>query len=266
MAKNSLTGRAYYDKIISLIDYRGDIKRKKTSEYFQGYSPDFSPNNIKRLVISPEGAIVQLHIAIQGVKTVNYVILQPNIYNIISTMEDYIPMLNCLSEDRICASIEEVIIIPSSTSGAVQLNYVEQNVSGLIKNFRDNGEKDVLELISNRYKRLRDFCIVSSNFKTVLDYINKNRDSFVCDAEELEVESVTFIHKDDWYNNYGSSASFYLLDAKDGKLNKHFQQIRDSDESFQYELFKIAENKGYYKPAQKVTVTEIDVVKNELQE
>ena len=48
-------------------------------------------------------------------------------------------------------------------------------------------------------------------------------------------------------------------------LRQTFQQIRNSDESFQYELFKIAQNKGYYKPAQKATMTEVETVKTELQ-
>ena len=38
--------------------------------------------------------------------------------------------------------------------------------------------------------------------------------------------------------------------------------MRDNDESFQYELFKVAENKGYYVPAQPATQNEIDTVKN----
>ena len=44
------------------------------------------------------------------------------------------------------------------------------------------------------------------------------------------------------------------------------EQIRNNCESFQYEIFKIAETKGYYKPAQKATATEIDTVKNEIQQ
>ena len=48
-------------------------------------------------------------------------------------------------------------------------------------------------------------------------------------------------------------------------LRQILQQIRNNDESFQYELFKIAETKGYYKPASPATVTEIQTVKNELQ-
>ena len=50
------------------------------------------------------------------------------------------------------------------------------------------------------------------------------------------------------------------------ELRQAFQQIRNGDESFQYELFKIATSKGYYKPAAKATVTEIDTVKNEMQQ
>ncbi len=49
-------------------------------------------------------------------------------------------------------------------------------------------------------------------------------------------------------------------------LRQTFQQIRNGDESFQYELFKVAQSKGYYKPAAKATVTEINAVKNDLQQ
>ena len=48
-------------------------------------------------------------------------------------------------------------------------------------------------------------------------------------------------------------------------LRQTFQNIRNNDESFQYELFKIAQTKGYYVPAQKATTTEISNVKTELQ-
>lgn len=49
-------------------------------------------------------------------------------------------------------------------------------------------------------------------------------------------------------------------------LRQTFQQIRNNDESFQYELFKIAQTKGYYKPAAKATVTEITTVKTDLEQ
>ena len=49
-------------------------------------------------------------------------------------------------------------------------------------------------------------------------------------------------------------------------MRQNFQKIINSDESFQYELFKVAQSKGYYKPAQKATTTEIETVKTELQQ
>ena len=57
-----------------------------------------------------------------------------------------------------------------------------------------------------------------------------------------------------------------ISEAENTTLRQTFQQIRNNDESFQYELFKIAQNKGYYIPAQKATVTEISTVKTQLQQ
>ncbi len=55
-----------------------------------------------------------------------------------------------------------------------------------------------------------------------------------------------------------------ISEAENMGLRQTLQQIRNGDESFQYELFKIAQAKGYYQPAQKATVTEIQTVKEEM--
>ena len=57
-----------------------------------------------------------------------------------------------------------------------------------------------------------------------------------------------------------------ISESENMNLRQTFQQIRNNDESFQYELFKIAQSKGYYKPAAQATITEIQSVKNELQQ
>ena len=56
-----------------------------------------------------------------------------------------------------------------------------------------------------------------------------------------------------------------IAECENMELRQTLQQIRNNDESFQYELFKVAQAKGYYKPASKATVTEIDEVKSNLQ-
>ncbi len=57
-----------------------------------------------------------------------------------------------------------------------------------------------------------------------------------------------------------------ITEAENMNLRQTFQQVRNSDESFQYELFKVAQAKGYYKPAQKATATEVETVKTDLQQ
>lgn len=56
-----------------------------------------------------------------------------------------------------------------------------------------------------------------------------------------------------------------ISEAENMQLRQTIQQIRNNCESFQYELFKIAQTKGYYKPAQAATPEEINQVKTELQ-
>ena len=57
-----------------------------------------------------------------------------------------------------------------------------------------------------------------------------------------------------------------ITETENMQLRQTFQQIRNNDECFQYELYKVANTKGYYKPAQKATVTEVQTVRTELQE
>ena len=57
-----------------------------------------------------------------------------------------------------------------------------------------------------------------------------------------------------------------ISETENSTLRQAFQQIRNGDESFQYELFKVAQNKGYYQPATKASMSEICTVKNQLQQ
>lgn len=56
-----------------------------------------------------------------------------------------------------------------------------------------------------------------------------------------------------------------ISETENMQLRQAIQQIRNNDESFQYDLFKVAQTKGYYKPAQQATLSEIQNVKEELQ-
>lgn len=53
-------------------------------------------------------------------------------------------------------------------------------------------------------------------------------------------------------------------EASNQSLRQMIQQLRNSDEQFQYNLYKIAEQKGYYKPAASAQPQEMQQVKSEL--
>lgn len=55
-----------------------------------------------------------------------------------------------------------------------------------------------------------------------------------------------------------------ISETENTTLRQTIQQIRNNDEAFQYELFKVATAKGYYNPASQATQDEINQVKNEV--
>lgn len=59
--------------------------------------------------------------------------------------------------------------------------------------------------------------------------------------------------------NYSKAIS----ECSNQRLRQTLQQIRGQDEKFQYQLYQIAEEKGYYKPAKKANQQDVDEVKNQ---
>ena len=55
-----------------------------------------------------------------------------------------------------------------------------------------------------------------------------------------------------------------ISEAENMQLRQTIQQLRNNDETFQYELYKVAQAKGYYTPAGKAQQIEIDKIKNEV--
>ena len=55
-----------------------------------------------------------------------------------------------------------------------------------------------------------------------------------------------------------------IIETANMELRQTFQNLRNSGESFQYELFKLAESKGYYVPAAPAGMADIEQVKNSI--
>ncbi len=83
----------------------------------------------------------------------------------------------------------------------------------------------------------------------------------------IKVDEKTMIN--DILENVKNELTTYqqvISETKNMQLRNTIQQIRNTAESFQYELFKIAETKGYYKTAESADQKQIEKVKTELEQ
>ena len=55
-----------------------------------------------------------------------------------------------------------------------------------------------------------------------------------------------------------------IMECNDNNLRSTFQQMRDSDEKFQYDLYKIAAEKGYYVCGPQATQEQCSSIKQSL--
>jgi len=55
-----------------------------------------------------------------------------------------------------------------------------------------------------------------------------------------------------------------ISQASNAQFRQTIQQIRNADEQFQYQLYQMAEQKGYYKPASQAPQTDIQAVKSQV--
>ena len=56
-----------------------------------------------------------------------------------------------------------------------------------------------------------------------------------------------------------------ISETENIKLRQELQKIRDNNEAFQFEIYKVAQVKGYYKEEEKAKEIQISKIKNELE-
>ncbi len=55
-----------------------------------------------------------------------------------------------------------------------------------------------------------------------------------------------------------------ISQASNAQFRQTIQQIRNADEQFQFQLYQMAEQKGYYKPASQAAQADIQTVKSQV--
>lgn len=233
MTKNETSsgGKYCYDVVLDAIQYSNDSK-------------DWSPNNIRRLILSPDGVAVQLH-------TGRSLIQKP--FNIIKagscfSDEKYKPMITTLV-NRICSSVEEIVFCTASSNG-LYLPQSELELRSILASTKSTyTEADLLRNISARFVRLRGILIFNC---TIVGFLQKYGNFLpdhlfqLCDTESVRSEAkIIDVHKDDWYKRYFLRPKDYLFDKENGALYKTLHRVEDTIEKSKREK-QISENKSKF--------------------
>lgn len=180
----------------------------------------WSPNNLRRLVISPEGVLFQVFVT-KGTffKSPIGVVEFPVTESTQSDLDSRTTLTSVLYRKRVFSSIEEVIIIPNSTNVPYSLSA---------------REVQTLQRKINSFKRLSDVVIVKNavslkeftknNLKAMEDPYKQLADSKDANLGECAIISLN----KDWYNHTALRPQFYTLDEDGKELSGYFKSVKEN--------------------------------------
>ena len=188
----------------------------------------WSPNNIKRLFISPDGVAVQFYTRTCGKKLLEVRLFKNTEITKVSqcfSMADYVPMLKVLTGERMCSSIEEIVLCTGSKYN-LRLPTNESNLTIINKGGN----------IQNSFRRLRGILIANTDLLTLLNSIGVEnlKDSLyqISDDEKLSyyVSSRIDVLKDTWWKGSYLRPARYSLDAEGSSLANYFNKVIEDNE------------------------------------
>lgn len=164
------------DVFTSLVDLEGTLRENR----LKNSSPDYTPNNIRRVIISPDCVCVHYYYPINGNKgsglTKQIMVDKAKLYKAYGVdSQDYCPITSAFVTNP-CNGIEEIIWLTRSNFNDRPLDEREYaNESNLLKNYKDNG--NFLEALSRRYSRLRGYTVVDMSYNEFNTLLQKARES-----------------------------------------------------------------------------------------
>lgn len=196
----------------------------------------YSPNNIRRLIISPYGAIICFHIGIKP----KFVPYNTNDLGRDVQNGESIDLVSIAVEPKILASLEEIVILADRPDW---VNYL-YNPNALIKGYTGfNG--DLKGSVCKRFSRLKGIYLVDNvNIKQYYEFVFKNKGyTFADETQGLHIQNCEIFNGNSWWKGYGSSGQFYELDRDGSPLNRHFKAIIEAKEHID-KATKVAEVKA----------------------
>ncbi|MEC2463556.1 hypothetical protein P9X10_01395 [Bacillus cereus] len=196
---------------------RGVTEKLNSNESF--LIDKWSPNNLRRLIISPEGVLFQLFITENTFhkNKIDVVQFPLNEETGIALQKGY-TISSVLYRNRVFSSIEEVVIIPRSPKvpyslSTREISQLHNKVSSL--------------------KRLANIIIVSDAV-SLQDFIKANVEALadpytlLKDSEKSNLGNNKILpYVKDWYKHTSLRPQYYALDETDKRLHKYFKDVRE---------------------------------------
>jgi hypothetical protein len=202
-----------FDLAVSAI-YKGAPKNLLGSKESASASIDgWSPNNIRRLVISADGILVQRYVTTNKCPKLIDIVLFKDMAKFQDCIDedDYKPISKALSYLRICSNVEEIIYLTAPGVSGVRLPLEETRVTEYHQSLKRLHSRVMLRM------SLKDFAEAT---KTKLC----NPLYQVCEDDSLQNKKVE-IKVEDWYSHYPLRPHYYTLDNENGKLAKYFNKV-----------------------------------------
>ena len=186
---------------------------------------NWTPNNLRRLIIGNNQALVQYYITGGKYKNISELVKFGNkIDNDLLQLENhsYSSILRVLTSKRVISSIEEIIFCSSNYNAAL----LNADVNSWLSKERSK--------LKSRFVRLHSISIVDCSVLNVASLIKSVESPTKLLIEELKkkypVTVVESIHENDWYMNTSMRERWYTMDKENGKLYQYFKTLKISKE------------------------------------
>lgn len=191
----------------------------------------WTPNNLRRLFISPDCVIAQFHVGVAPRKRQ----FLPNKYMECISDAKYLKMTNALggrAGTNICSHVEEVVYCLEGTNGGV-LRQDESDWRAIISTGKASNSPDALKkAIGERFKRLRAFVIFNGAIQELMQIVGSKLSNPLYQISDDRIVSsngkfsIVDIHKNDWYKGTYFRPSIYPSDAEGGSLYNRIMSVQ----------------------------------------
>ncbi|MFA8998112.1 hypothetical protein ACEI87_10575 [Clostridioides difficile] len=194
---------------------------------------NWTPNNVRRIIIGSSEALVQYYVTegkykerIKLVKFVNGIEYDISLLN----KNKYSSILKVLTSKRVLSSVEEIIFCTKDYNLAL----LDADINQWI--FKEK------KSLATRFVRLHSISIVNCSLSDVASIINNALAPEKLLISELnkkyKINIVEKIHEHDWFLNTKLRDYCYSMDKEDGKLARYFTSLKLKKEE-EYKLNKL---------------------------